>query len=208
LIPLPRKSHPKAYNTPLRRSQAHLFAKTAFEEVESEIERNTRAQTSGAFSELTSSNLPSRLHPILALSILSVYEYCQRGSISRMRSRANEAVTAAMDLSLHTLDERSTEAERRTWWSTVSPFQPIRIYSFAYEVIKMLVLYLSSIDLQIVGHPERERALYFNSAELYQYPIISISDPRIITPFPSFQGSTEVPNPSSPVMWCFFRGYP
>ncbi|KAJ5364853.1 uncharacterized protein N7496_010566 [Penicillium cataractarum] len=47
-----------------------------------------------------------------------------------MRSHANQALTAALDLSLHSLDETSTEAERRTWWTA------------------MLVSYLSSIDHQ------------------------------------------------------------
>ena len=63
--------------------------------------------------------MQSRLDPILALVMLSVYEYCQRGNVSRMRSRANQALTTAMDLSLHNLGAKATEAQRRTWWSTV-----------------------------------------------------------------------------------------
>ncbi|KAJ5757564.1 uncharacterized protein N7511_006258 [Penicillium nucicola] len=120
LIPLPQDSHlPVDSSTPLKRSLAHLFAEAAFDEVDNEIDRITRASSraSDVFNEQISLDESSRLYPILALVVLSVYEYCQRGSISRMRGRANQAVTAAMDLSLHALGHTSTEAERRTWWS-------------------------------------------------------------------------------------------
>lgn len=123
LIPLSRSSHPLVdSNIPLRRSQALLFAEAALEEVHNEIDRITRApsQARGLFGERMNSDRPPQLYPIMALSLLSVYECCQRGSISRMRSRANQAVAAAMDFSLHSLDDTSTEAERRAWWSAVS----------------------------------------------------------------------------------------
>ncbi|KAJ5273133.1 hypothetical protein N7478_008258 [Penicillium angulare] len=55
----------------------------------------------------------TRLRPILVLVALSVYGYCQRGNLSRMRSRANQAVTSAMDLHLRKLDDTATEAQRR-----------------------------------------------------------------------------------------------
>lgn len=153
LIPLPQGSHFPDSSIPLKRSLAHLLAKEAFNEVDNEIDRITRASShaSGAFNEQISLNGSSRLNPILALAILSVYEYCQRGSISRMRGRANQAVTAAMDLSLHALGHTSTEAERRTWWSAVSSARVLCTRSFAYLFLKMLVLYLSSIDYQTVG---------------------------------------------------------
>ena len=37
-----------------------------------------------------------------------------------MRMRANQAVTAAMDFSLHQLNETASEALRRAWWTAVS----------------------------------------------------------------------------------------
>ncbi|GLA44698.1 hypothetical protein AnigIFM63309_005881, partial [Aspergillus niger] len=57
------------------------------------------------------------LHPILALVALSMYEFCQRGSVSRMRNRANQALTTAMDFSLHALGSSASEAQRRAWWA-------------------------------------------------------------------------------------------
>lgn len=63
--------------------------------------------------------VPIELEAIIALCILSVYEYAQRGNLKKMRDRAGQALVAAMDLSLHcqapTEDEFS-EARRRTWW--------------------------------------------------------------------------------------------
>jgi len=63
---------------------------------------------------------------VIALSILSVYEYAQRGNIAKMRDRASQALMRAMNLSLH---DRGTEingfaeARRRTWWMTVRVFR-------------------------------------------------------------------------------------
>lgn len=62
------------------------------------------------------------LESVIALSILSVYEYAQRGNITKMRDRASQALMMAMNLSLH---DRGTEldgfaeARRRIWWMTV-----------------------------------------------------------------------------------------
>ena len=123
LIPHPQISHPFAEaQVLLRRSQAHVLAEAAFNGAEDEIDGSIKesSRTSGGIGESLEFNRQTRLYPILALSLLSVYEYCQRASISRMRSRANQAVTAAMDLSLDSLGHGSTEAERRTWWSAVS----------------------------------------------------------------------------------------
>lgn len=126
LIPLPQSSSAVSnQDLLLRRSRADLFATAACAEVDNELERITRtaSQTNRASGDQMSLNGNSRSYPILSLSILSVYEYCQRGSVSRMRSRANQAVATAMDLSLHSLDITSTEADRRAWWGAVSPAQ-------------------------------------------------------------------------------------
>jgi len=69
-------------------------------------------------------HVPVELESIIALSLLSVYEYAQRGNIKRMRQRAGQAIMAAMDLSLHREPETDkcdqfTEARRRAWWMTV-----------------------------------------------------------------------------------------
>ncbi|KAJ5087530.1 hypothetical protein N7456_011146 [Penicillium angulare] len=115
----------------LRRVHAHLYAESAFREMENDLDRIATgcARRRTPIAEDVDSDA-TKLRPILALVILSVYEYCQRGNISRMRSRANQAVTSAMDLHLHKLDDAATEAQRRAWWSA------------------MLMLHLSAIDQQ------------------------------------------------------------
>ena len=55
---------------------------------------------------------------------LAVHEYCQAEHRKQMRARAYQALTAAMDLSLHNLgvDDPGltlTDAHKRTWWMTV-----------------------------------------------------------------------------------------
>lgn len=125
LIPLSPGNHVcSGPSLSLRRSYAHLFAEAALNAADKELEEITRAlsRPSGISGKIGNVDEHSRLFPILALCLLSIYEYCQRGSISRMRSRANQAVAAAMDLSLHSLGNASTEEERRTWWSAVCIF--------------------------------------------------------------------------------------
>lgn len=53
----------------------------------------------------------------------SLTEYAQRGNVTKMKIRAVQALTAAMDLGLHSKgveDGHFAEADRRTWWMTVS----------------------------------------------------------------------------------------
>jgi hypothetical protein len=114
----------------IRRSYAQLFAQAALASVESDIDDlgpglNFAAPTAGMSQEKSPlhAQVLSQLEPILALVVLSIYEYCQRGNVSRMRARINQAVTTAMDLSLHNLEPSATthlEAQKRTWWITVS----------------------------------------------------------------------------------------
>lgn len=112
----------------LRRSYAHLFAQAALAAVEIDIDDLSPALSSNIFETSSSrastfhSRVPSQLEPVLALVVLSIYEYCQRGNVSRMRARGNQAITTAMDLSLHALRSTETdhsEAQRRAWWMTV-----------------------------------------------------------------------------------------
>lgn len=65
---------------------------------------------------------PVELENLLALLVLSTYEYVQRGNLLKMRYRAGQAFTIALDMSLHTLEEDHSdfaEARRRAWWMTV-----------------------------------------------------------------------------------------
>lgn len=66
----------------------------------------------------------------IALLLLSTYEYAQRGNIAKMKSRAGQALTAAMDLGLHEKEDDEgwyAEANRRVWWMTVKT--NIELYS-------------------------------------------------------------------------------
>lgn len=114
----------------LRRTYAQLFAQAALASVEKEIDDMGPAIHFNAPGACLSqghsplhSQVPLQIEPILALVILAIYEYCQRGNVSRMRGRINQAVTTAMDMSLHELGSTTTEAfeaQRRAWWITVS----------------------------------------------------------------------------------------
>jgi hypothetical protein len=66
--------------------------------------------------------VPVELESILALLILCVYEYAQRGNMLKMRNRAGQALHMAMNMSLHCLqgeEDDFSEANRRAWWMTV-----------------------------------------------------------------------------------------
>jgi hypothetical protein len=69
---------------------------------------------------------------ILALLLLSGYEYAQRGNIVKMRTRASQALDMAMALGLHSRgheDGKYAEANRRTWWMTVSTHNLLEVWS-------------------------------------------------------------------------------
>lgn len=105
----------------LRESYAQLFAQCALSVAEKEIEEVgfNRSNSDHPIEGRLHPQLPPQLHPVLALVLLSVYEYCHCGNVSRMRIRANQAVTTAMDYSLHQLGENASEAQRRAWWTAV-----------------------------------------------------------------------------------------
>jgi hypothetical protein len=138
LIPHPDDPDPQNEEAVIfRRKCAQYYAQSALEGVEIESER-PESSTSPAqvLSEDLDpslriqfhSDVPIELESIIALSILSVYEYAQRGNIKRMRNRAGQALMSAMNMSLHIeleaeADDKFTEARRRAWWMTVShPF--------------------------------------------------------------------------------------
>jgi hypothetical protein len=114
-----------------RRSYAEVYMAAALDSIESNIGL-LAAVSMGNPSNIGSAQglrkpvhymVPVAIEPVLALLAASMYEYCQRGNLSKMRTRANHAVTLAMDLSLHNMDSQVTEfteAKRRAWWTTVS----------------------------------------------------------------------------------------
>lgn len=132
LIPHPQEPNPSRLDyVRLRRDYAQSFAQSALEaiEVDSELLHSSNdpsnALSEGApeFSrEPFHPKVPVSLESVLALTLLSVYEYAQRGNMAKMRNRAGQALTAAMSMSLHdaTENDEFTEARRRAWWMTVS----------------------------------------------------------------------------------------
>lgn len=99
-------------------------------EIESELldsdfspSRALPGSTSTAQRRFFHPNVPVDIESIIALLILSIYKYAQRGNISKMRTRAGQALVSAMDKSLHSQgdnDSEYAEAKRRAWWMCVS----------------------------------------------------------------------------------------
>lgn len=133
LIPHPDDPNPSSIESVhLRREQAQAFAQSAFESIEIESELVESGVEPG--EALSSDPAPIQrkpFHPqlplenesIVALLMLSTYEYAQRGNIAKMRNRAGQAVNAAMNLGLHAKGNEEgyfAEANKRTWWMTVS----------------------------------------------------------------------------------------
>jgi hypothetical protein len=133
LIPHPEDPAPfEEENIIARRETSHLFAKRTLEciETDSEIPNSSISPAHALLDEHSHISrpcfhpfVPIELETVVALSILSVYEYAQRGNISKMKDRAGQALLRAMDLSLHNRGTESdvyAEARRRAWWMTVS----------------------------------------------------------------------------------------
>jgi hypothetical protein len=117
----------------LRRQRSHSYAVSAQEciEIGSELVSSFFDPSASLCEEgrpaLRSSfhpSVPDNLECIIALDLLSVYEYAQRGNLKKMGNRAAQALTAAMDLKLYTEsaddDPAYVEAKRRVWWMTVA----------------------------------------------------------------------------------------
>jgi hypothetical protein len=105
----------------LRGSFADLYARSALRSLEDSLEPPDHVELADNPRSALHPAIPRRVEPVLALGLLSLFECCQRGNIPRMRIRANQALTTAMDLSLHTETTTSiySDAQRRCWWATV-----------------------------------------------------------------------------------------
>ncbi|KAL4936864.1 hypothetical protein BDV06DRAFT_227478 [Aspergillus oleicola] len=131
LIPHPNDPEPSSPSSVIRRRAfAHTFTQMANASIESDCELH--ASPANPF-EASSSSRPlidrECLHPqtpvglesLLALLVLSIYEYTQRGNLLKMRYRAGQALAIALDMRLHSLGEENdecAEARRRAWWMT------------------------------------------------------------------------------------------
>ena len=131
LIPHPQDPEPSSPASVIqRRTYAHAFAQHANSIIETECDLELSSTDPGqALSTARPCVDRDRLHPrtpvdletLLALLILSVYEYSQRGNMLKMRYRAGQALALALDKSLHCSveDDALSEARRRAWWMTV-----------------------------------------------------------------------------------------
>ncbi|KAJ8116429.1 hypothetical protein ONZ43_g4440 [Nemania bipapillata] len=131
LIPCPLDPNPSSEGSiRWRRTYSQFLAKAALESIENESERpESSIDPSKAlddsddemFREKFHPSVPLELESIIALDLLSVYEYAQRGNLKKMRARSGAALVAAMSLFLHTrndVEDEYSEARRRVWWMT------------------------------------------------------------------------------------------
>lgn len=133
LIPFPSDTAHQAHESQLfRRKYAQYFAQSAFETIENDEEipdsaleppRALSEEHNHPFRRPFHPRVPVQLERVVALCILSVYEYAQRGNLKKMQNRAGQAMMGAMDMSLHNcvVEDEFTEARRRIWWMSVSP---------------------------------------------------------------------------------------
>ncbi|KAL2760065.1 hypothetical protein ACRALDRAFT_2095780 [Sodiomyces alcalophilus JCM 7366] len=112
-----------------RRQYAQYLAQCTIEAVEDENEIPESSVAPHQALDRSPSNktrdpfhpaVPPELESIVALNILSIYEYAQRGNIKKTQARAGQALLSAMELSLHcsTEEDEYTEARSRVWWMT------------------------------------------------------------------------------------------
>ena len=133
LVPYPDdKDASNSESVLYRRKTAQAFAESTLEsiEIESEIvDSNSSPSRALTGSSPTTQrkpfhpNVPVGIESIIALLILSIYEYAQRGNVSKMRTRAGQALMSAMDMALHSQGDNGgefAEAKRRAWWMCVS----------------------------------------------------------------------------------------
>ncbi|TRX97796.1 hypothetical protein FHL15_001551 [Xylaria flabelliformis] len=126
LIPSPLDPNPSSEESiRWRRTFSQFLAKTSLESIENESERPESSidpskalddTDSEVFREQFHPSVPLELESIIALDLLSVYEYAQRGNLKKMRARAGAALVAAMSLFLHTkndVEDKYSEARRR-----------------------------------------------------------------------------------------------
>ncbi|KAL4968823.1 uncharacterized protein BDV14DRAFT_166807 [Aspergillus stella-maris] len=131
LIPHPNDPEPSSPSSVIRRRTfAHTFTQMANANIESDCELHAspmnpfEASHSGRpliDREFLHPHTPVGLESLLALLVLSVYEYTQRGNLLKMRYRAGQALAIALDMRLHALGEEHdeyAEARRRAWWMT------------------------------------------------------------------------------------------
>ncbi|KAK7739740.1 hypothetical protein SLS53_005710 [Cytospora paraplurivora] len=134
LIPCPEDVNHQSHSSQVfRRKYAQYCAQSSFETIENDEDiPDSSVEPSKPLSEEHNHNfrrpfhpaLPSELESIVALDILSVYEYAQRGNLKKMQNRAGMALMNAMEMALHAcnVEDEFCEARRRVWWMTKPSF--------------------------------------------------------------------------------------
>jgi hypothetical protein len=117
-------------STLFRRKYAEYLAQAAIESIENESEIPESVAPAEALAEPRDEPtrqcfhpaVPHELEDVVALDILSFYEYAQRGNLKKMQNRANQALMSAVALSLHDCadEDEYCEVKGRIWWMTVS----------------------------------------------------------------------------------------
>lgn len=131
LIPCAQDTNPLSEDAIIfRRKYSQFLAQSAFEATETEMDKRESAVEPARaledsddeyFRAPLHQDVPVALESVIALSLLSVYEYSQRGNLKRMMSRASAALMASMNMGLHTHNDDEdvyADAKRRAWWMT------------------------------------------------------------------------------------------
>lgn len=133
LVTHPSDPEPSSTASTIRsRTYAHTSAQAANSAIETECDLDLSSIDPGQVlstaqpfvaRERFHHRTPVDLESLLALLVLSVYEYSQRGNMIKMRSRAGQALEIALEKSLHVQrgNDEFSEARRRAWWMTVRP---------------------------------------------------------------------------------------
>jgi hypothetical protein len=131
LIPCPNDlNYQLQESVTFRRKYAQYLAQSSIEGIDNETELFESFSPSDALATLVDEpathwfhpEVPQSLEEVIALDILSFYEYAQRGNLKKMRNRANQALVSAVNLSLFECSDSDEhiEVKARVWWMTVS----------------------------------------------------------------------------------------
>ncbi|CAI0652473.1 unnamed protein product [Colletotrichum noveboracense] len=182
-----------------RRRYAQYLAQCAVEsiEIESEIP-DSSIEPPKALNESPDDfprqqfhpGVPLELESVIALDILSVYEYAQRGNLKKMQARAGQALVSAMSLGIHacTEDDIFAEARRRVWWMTVR-FADLDLVYLANAVSGSTSVYVkgpSSVILCVSPFILREAL-----TDAVEEPTFSVFTPSYTTKYPTIQSDPE-----------------
>lgn len=204
LVPHPNDPEPSGPASVIRRRTfAHTYAQLANSAIETDCELH--ASSTYPSDALTNERplidresfhpkTPVELESLLALLVLSIYEYNQRGNLLKMRYRAGQALAIALDMSLHSLGEEFddfAEARRRAWWMTVWVLSLLRAI-VTNGCVCAVLLRLAGLYRQ---HHSKLSLALLKVRTLMSDPqplAIIANDPQFVTPYPRFSADPDV----------------